>query len=209
MIPTNGCLRRPAHAAALVLLLLIIAPLPARSQAAGPQDYDRDAQRLVVNADGSITYIEPFGPGSTNRFEYRSRPRHTIDLYSHKPDEERKVTIIDYDGDGKPDFIHVERMNADGVTDMVGLYRGPKHKVHEEGHLDHALKHRFILGDSASAHDLRERLEAIRTRSIPDDEVGVFSGYGLFAELRLPVIQGAFDASDTLATAVARLTEGR
>jgi hypothetical protein len=56
------------------------------AQPIAPQDYERDTRRLVVNADGSITYIEPFGPGLTNRLEYHSRPRHTIDLYSHKPD---------------------------------------------------------------------------------------------------------------------------
>jgi hypothetical protein len=98
-------------------------------------------------------------------------------------------------------------MNSEAVTDMVGLYRGPKHKIHEEGHIDHALKHRFVLGDSASAHDLRERLDAIHARVIPDDEVGVFSGYGLFAELRLPVIRSAFEAADGLAKAVSKLTD--
>jgi len=204
-MPTAICRTLRAFLCTPAVILLV--PFLLRAQAAAPQDFERDSQRLVVNADGSLTYIEPFGPARENRLEYHNKPRPTIDLYSHKPDEEQKVTIIDYDGDGRPDFIHIERMNSEAVTDMVGLYRGPKHKIHEEGHLDHALHHRFILGDSASAHDLRERLEAIQARVIPEDEVGVFSGYGLFAELRLPVIRSAFDAADGLAKAVARLTD--
>ena len=167
---------------------------------------DPDGQQLVVNADGSINYYESFGPALESRLEYRSKPRPTIDIYSRRPTEEQRVTLIDYDADGKPDFIHVEYTNAEGVTDMVGLYRGPMHKKHEEGHLDHALSHRFILGDSLSARQLRERLEAIRARVIPVTEIGVFSGYGLFAELQLPVIRDAFRAADDLSHAIAQVT---
>jgi len=165
-----------------------------------------ETQQLIINADGSINYYEPFGPKHESLLEYRTKPRPTIDLISLNDGEQRKVTIYDYDKNGTPDFIHLEHIFVDGSTDMVGLYRGPGHKLHEEGHLDHALKHHFIHRDSASAQQLRERLAAIRARTIPESEVGIFSGYGLFAGLRLPSIVSAFEAADSLAQGITILT---
>jgi hypothetical protein len=168
---------------------------------------EQEGQRLVINADGSISYVEPFGSANESLLEYKSKPRPTIDLLMYVPNEQRKVEIIDYNSDGRPDFIHVERIDAEGNADMVGLYRGPGHKIHEESHLDHALKHHFIHSDSVAEQQLAERLEAIRARNIHEDEIGVFSGYGLFAELHLPAIRISFESADALFNAITLLTK--
>lgn len=172
-----------------------------------PARSEQEAQRLVINADGSVNYIEPFGASNESLLEYKSKPRPAIELLSYLPNEQRKVSIVDYNGDGRPDFIHLERMDAEGNSDMVGLYRGPGHKIHEEGHLDHALKHHFIHSDSVAERQLIERLQAIRARVIREDEIGVFSGYGLFAELHLPAIRTAFESADALFSAITFLTK--
>lgn len=172
-----------------------------------PLHAEQEAPRLVLNADGSINYSEPFGQANEGLLQYKSKPRPTIDLLTYLPNEQRKVSIIDYDLDGRPDFIHLEHLDADGNSDMVGLYRGPGHKIHEETHLDHALKHRFIHSDSTAEQQLRERLDAIRARTIRDDEIGVFSGYGLFADLNLPSIRAAFESADRLFHAISSLTK--
>jgi hypothetical protein len=172
-----------------------------------PPHPEQEAQQLVINADGSINYIEPFGQANESLLQYKSKPRPTIDLLTYLPNEQRKVSIVDYNVDGKPDFIHLEHLDAEGNSDMVGLYRGTGHKIHEESHLDHALKHRFIHSDSTAERQLRERLDAIRARTIRNDEIGVFSGYGLFAELNLPSIRGAFESADRLFEAISSLTK--
>jgi hypothetical protein len=197
---------KPSLRTAWIAGLMIFIAFAAGAQSS-PNRSDQEAQRLVINADGSISYVEPFGSANESLLEYRSKPRPTIDLISYLVNEQRKVEIIDYDSDGKPDFIHIERIDAEGNADMVGLYRGPGHKIHEESHLDHALKHHFIHSDSVAEQQLAERLQAIRARNIHADEIGVFSGYGLFAELRLPSIRIAFESADTLFNEITILTK--
>jgi len=165
-----------------------------------------DYQRLVINSDGSLVYVEPLDETLLNRLEYTNRLRPTLEIFFSDADGDRRISILDYDSDARPDFIRIERTPPDHTVEAVSFYRGPMHKLHEEGHLDHALKHSFIQNDSSLASEIRERLEAMRARQIGPEEIGVFSGYSLFAGLELPVIGEAFQAADSLFRGVEQVT---
>lgn len=155
-------------------------------------------QRFVVNSDGSFILVEPLDDTQVNRLEYRNRIRPTLDVFQTDGGLEKKINIIDYDADFRPDLIRIERASDDRSVEAISFYRGPMHKAHEEGHLAHALEHSFVRRDSLLTKDIKDRLEAMRARSIRDDEIGVFTGYSLFAELDLRTIRLAFDAADSL-----------
>ncbi len=162
--------------------------------------------RLVINSDGTIVYFEPLDSSLINRIEYRNRVRPIMEIFAIRSDGEKKIQMIDYDSDLRPDFIRIEKAAEDRIMETVSFYRGPMHKNHEESHLEHALEHSFVRRDSVMARELREKLEAMRARRIPENELGVFSGYSLFAELKLKVIESAFTASDSLFQAIAQVT---
>jgi hypothetical protein len=171
------------------------------------QDYSApNYDRLVINADGTVVYFEPLDKSEVNRLEYRNRVRPTLEIFSLQEEGEKKITVIDYDSDERPDFIRVEKTAKNMNVETVGFYRGPKHKEHEESHLEHALEHSFVRRDSMVARELRDKLRAMRERTIRDDEVGLFTGYSLFAELNLSVIESAFASSDSLFRGLDELT---
>lgn len=120
-----------------------------------------DFQRLAVNSDGSIVYIEPLDETLISRVEFTNRHRPTLEIFLYNGGSDRRVTILDYDPDHRPDFIRIERTEAAGSVEAVSFYRGPMRKVHEEGHLEHALLHSFIRKDSGLTQEIRERLAAI------------------------------------------------
>jgi hypothetical protein len=188
-------------------LLVFLSPAGLLSRQAEEAGHVRaDVQRLVVHADGSLVYIEPVDETLVNRVEFTNRHRPTLEIFLHDGASDRRITILDYDPDQRPDFLRIERTDTDGNVEAVSFYRGPMHKVHEEGHLEHALLHSFVRKDSSLTREIRERLAAMRRREIPAKEIGVFSGYSLFAPLDLPVIQSAFDAADSLFAGIAEIT---
>ena len=162
--------------------------------------------KVVVNSDGSLLYVEPLDSTITNRLEYTSMGRPTLDIYYVEGIVQTHVQIIDYNSDFKADFIRIERLSEDRNNDVASFYRGPLHKKHEEGHLDHTLQHRFIRRDSSLTKEIEERLEAMRMRAIREDEIGVFSGYSLFAELNLKDIRDAFVAADAVFKGLSDIT---
>ena len=165
-----------------------------------------DYERLVVNADGSLVYVEPLDTTLLNRLEYTNRLRPTLEIFLSDTEGDRRISILDYDHDAKPDFMRIERTLPDHTVEAVSFYRGPMHKLHEQGHLEHALQHSFIRNDSSLAREIRGRLDAMEVRTIDAGEIGVFSGYSLFAEIKLPIIGEAFRAADSLYSAIQRVT---
>lgn len=171
------------------------------------QDYSAPSyDRLVVNADGSVFYLEPLDKSEVNRLEFRNRVRPTLEIFAVQKEGDKKILIIDYDSDGFPDFIRIEKHAKNMGVEAVSFYRGPKHKEHEESHLEHALEHSFVRRDSATARQLKDKLRAMRDRTIRDDEIGVFTGYSLFAELKLSVIESTFASCDSLFHGIGTLT---
>lgn len=176
------------------------------SSAAAQDEKATSFDRLIVNSDGTISYFEPLDATLVNRIEFRNRVRPLMEIYTLLKEGEKKIQIIDYNNDLHPDFIRIERATDEKIVETVSFYRGPLHKQHEESHLEHALGHSFVRRDSVLAREMRDKLEAMRQRHIPDTEIGVFSGYSLFAELKLKVIESAFTACDSLFQGIGRVT---
>lgn len=181
-----------------VAVCLIVSLSVAQESALESQSGRAEYQRFVIHSDGSFILVEPLDETHVDRLEYRNRIRPTLDVFQIDGGIEKKINIIDYDADFRPDLIRIERASDARSVEAISFYRGPLHKTHEEGHLDHALKHSFVQRDSVLTKEIRDRLEAMKARSIREDEIGVFSGYSLFAELDLRTIRSAFSAADSL-----------
>lgn len=169
---------------------------------------------LFLDTEGHICYMEPLDDNPLNRFEYRSDGREIISIFKASGENRSRVEITDYNSDGKPDLIYLERDAGEHTVTKVNFFRGSDYVEHLKRHFGHALvtaTHPLIKDDPAEkkrAAQIEVGLEALNNIELKKDDIGIYSAERLFKVTRHKDIQLAFVAADTLVKALKYIVEG-
>ena len=169
---------------------------------------------LFVDYKGHICYTEALDENPMNRLEYRSDGRGIIGIFKMAGENRTKVEITDFNSDGKPDLIYLEKDAGEHAVTKVNFFRGADYQEHLKRHFGHALRtarHPLIKDDPEEkkrATQIELGLEALSKIELNRDDMGVYSADWLFKVTRHKDIQLAFVAADTLANALKYIVEG-
>jgi len=169
---------------------------------------------LFLDHEGHICYMEGLDNNPLNRLEYRSDGREIIGIFTAAGENRTKVEITDFNSDGRPDLIYMEKDAGEHTVTKVNFFRGSDYQEHLKRHFGHALRtatHPLIKDnpeEKKRATQIEEGLKALSKMELNRDDMGVYSADGLFRVTRHKDIQLAFVAADTLANALKYIVEG-
>jgi len=171
-------------------------------------------QNLFLDPEGHICYTEALDENPMNRLEYRTDGREIVGILSSKGDHRTKIEITDFDSDGKPDLIYIEKDQGEHDITKINFFRGPKYQEHLTRHFGHAMMtatHPLIKDEPVEkkrAAEIQRGLDMLAGIHLTDDDMGVYSAEELFRVVPHKDIRLAFVAADTLSAALKTIVEG-
>ena len=201
---------RPLHRCCLAaaMLVLLTPALPAQEQ---KKTYFGN---MFLDPQGHICYSEALDENALNRIEYRADGLEVISIFDSKGEVRIKVEVTDFNSDGNPDLIYLEKDLGERSVRKANFFRGTHYQEHLKRHFGHALRtaiHPLIKDDPAEknrAFQIEQGMKALDSIKLKNDDVGVYSAEGFFHVTRHKDIQLAFAAADTLISALRHIVEG-